>query len=609
MTNAYSYIRMSSAEQLKGHSLERQLKASREYAAEHGLTLIEDVTFEDLGVSAYKGDNIGKNAALGKFVTAAEAKLFPIGSVLLVENLDRLSREMMMPAINLLTRIVVAGVDVVTISDGHVYKNNADPMGIMYAVMNLARAHDESEMKSKRLTAAWANKRVKAKTGTEKLSSKCPSWLTLTADRKSFIVDEAKADIVRLIFKKALEGKGANLITSELNASGLKPISGNGDIWSRMTVTNIIRLESVTGTYQHFKNIGGKLTKHGEPIEDYYPRIIDQDVYLRVQKERRDRYTGSNGKRFTGGGGNRGDNQSNLFTHIAKCGYCNGAIRFDNKGSDPKKGGVYLNCINFKNGTGCIAKGWKYADFEKTFLTFVRSLDLKSIIEGTNQANEIENSQTKLISLREQKTITMGKIKPYWQRLEDLPDQAEFINIRIAELAKESKEIDIQIKSTEDQLEALSHNGHNLDDAELQNYVDMIQNPKSGDRFVLANRIKNIITSIKLHSVGHDYRKAIELVQSSDVDQDDKDRVIAELMPKRQGNNGRYFSIQFKNGNVQMVQQSKTDDPDIIELSVMGGKDKYIESSYPKRLQLIDKLTASEGMTDDEWSEIADPHS
>ena len=135
-----------------------------------------------------------------------------------------------------------------------------------------------------------------------------------------------------------------------------------------------------------------------------------------------------------------------------------------------------------------------------------------------------------------------------------------------------------------------------------KNYVDMILNPKSADRFMLANRIKNLITKINLYSVGHDYRKAIELVQSSDVPQDDKEKVIAELTPKRQGSNGRYFSINFKNGNVQLVQQSKTDNPTIIELSVMGGNEKSIESSYPKRLQLIDKLKASEGMTDEEWN-------
>ena len=345
-------------------------------------------------------------------------------------------------------------------------------LALYLAVTTMIRAHDEFEMKSKRLSAAWANKRVKAKAGTEKLSSKCPSWLTLTADRKSFIVDEAKADIVRLIFKKAMDGKGANLITSELNASGLKPISGQGEIWSRMTVTNIIRSEAVTGTYQHYKNIDGKLTKHGEPIENYYPRIIDQDIYLRVQKERRDRHTGSNGKRFTGGGGNRGDNQSNLFTHIAKCGYCGGVIRFDNKGNDPKKGGVYLNCINFKNGSGCISRGWKYGDFRRTFLTFVRTLDLKSIIEGSNQATEIENAQTKLISLQEQEYIISTNIKKNRRRQDAFPDQEDDIQSYINELTAESRDIGEQIKSVEDQLKSLSHHGSNVDD--FQNFKTML---------------------------------------------------------------------------------------------------------------------------------------
>ena len=133
----------------------------------------------------------------------------------------------------------------------------------------------------------------------------------------------------------------------------------------------------------------------------------------------------------------------------------------------------------------------------------------------------------------------------------------------------------------------------------------MIQNPKSADRFVLANRIKNLITRIDLYSVGSDYRKEIELVQASDTSQDDKDMVIAELTPKRQGTNGRYFSIHFKNGNAQRVRQNKNDDPEIIELSVMAGSEKYVESNHPEYMRVIDRLTASQGMSDEEGDELA----
>ena len=72
---AYSYLRMSTELQLKGDSRSRQLEASREYAEKNNLDFVQDFEFEDLGVSAYKGQNI-QHGALGRFLTAiSEGKI------------------------------------------------------------------------------------------------------------------------------------------------------------------------------------------------------------------------------------------------------------------------------------------------------------------------------------------------------------------------------------------------------------------------------------------------------------------------------------------------------------------------------------------------------
>ena len=53
MRKAYTYIRFSTPEQLKGNSLRRQLEAGpNQYAAKMGMT-ISDTTFRDLGLSAF----------------------------------------------------------------------------------------------------------------------------------------------------------------------------------------------------------------------------------------------------------------------------------------------------------------------------------------------------------------------------------------------------------------------------------------------------------------------------------------------------------------------------------------------------------------------------
>jgi Resolvase, N terminal domain len=68
-SQAYSYIRFSSPQQMQGDSLRRQTEASEEYAAAHGLRLDYSLNLRDLGVSAYRGRNSTEGALAG-FMTA-----------------------------------------------------------------------------------------------------------------------------------------------------------------------------------------------------------------------------------------------------------------------------------------------------------------------------------------------------------------------------------------------------------------------------------------------------------------------------------------------------------------------------------------------------------
>src|SRR6266550_2141729 len=106
---AFSYLRMSSAAQLAGDSLRRQLSAAREYATKHNLDLQEDDQLSDLGVSAFAGANVAEGAGLGGFIAAVRAGKVPPGSVLLVEDLDRLSRQAILKSIGLLVELLSSG--------------------------------------------------------------------------------------------------------------------------------------------------------------------------------------------------------------------------------------------------------------------------------------------------------------------------------------------------------------------------------------------------------------------------------------------------------------------------------------------------------------------
>jgi len=87
---AYSYVRWSSSKQTKGDSLFRQTKAVTDYAKEHGLTL-DSSTYQDHGVSAYRGDNV-VSGKLGTFLKAIDDEKIGTPCYLLVDTLDRITR-------------------------------------------------------------------------------------------------------------------------------------------------------------------------------------------------------------------------------------------------------------------------------------------------------------------------------------------------------------------------------------------------------------------------------------------------------------------------------------------------------------------------------------
>src|SRR4051794_35478661 len=100
---AYSYLRYSSPQQSTGDSVRRQMEASAAWCKRNNVTL--DTTLRDNGVSAFKGKHrTAENAdthALARFLAAVESGKVKPGSYLILESLDRLTREAIVPAVNL----------------------------------------------------------------------------------------------------------------------------------------------------------------------------------------------------------------------------------------------------------------------------------------------------------------------------------------------------------------------------------------------------------------------------------------------------------------------------------------------------------------------------
>ncbi len=90
---AIGYVRFSTPEQAKGDSERRQVAATEAWCRRNGIALDGSLSLRGLGVPAYRGKHRSDKAALGQFLEAVKQGEVPKGSFLIIENLDRLTRE------------------------------------------------------------------------------------------------------------------------------------------------------------------------------------------------------------------------------------------------------------------------------------------------------------------------------------------------------------------------------------------------------------------------------------------------------------------------------------------------------------------------------------
>jgi DNA invertase Pin-like site-specific DNA recombinase len=286
MRHAFSYARFSTSEQRDGRSLKRQEEAARAYCQRHDLKL-DQQSFTDLGVSAYHGAN-ATHGDLGRFLELVQDGRIPKGSVLVVENSDRLTRLPPDEATAVIMAIVSAGVDVATISPEALYTATTIHQPSTWIPLQVAfcLAHEESRKKAERLADAWEAKRDTA--GKIKLTKHGPAWLQLTQDRTGWVVLEDKARWVRRIFALALEGCGVNRISEVLHRECPQGLTGKG--WQPSYIRCLLRSRSVLGEYQPHKGTGAKKGRKssrqacGEPVKNYFPAVIDEDDFYCVER-------------------------------------------------------------------------------------------------------------------------------------------------------------------------------------------------------------------------------------------------------------------------------------------------------------------------------------
>jgi len=320
-------LRFSTPAQALGQSEERQLKAAQDYADKHGLSLLEGDKLSDMGLSAFRGLN-RTSGALSGFLEAVRTGRIPRGTVLIVEAMDRLSRESPLRALNQFSEIILAGIKLVTLKDGLIHDEasvDAQPYRLFHSLALMIAANAESSLKSGRVSEAWASKRRRAKDG-HVLTPIRPAWVDLIDGK--LVANREGAKTVLRIFHDVAAGMGCYTVAKRLQAEWMKtgnypPLSGDRKTagWNKSRIREIIISDAPLGAlHTHTKSKDGKNRIPGEKIERYYPVIVDQTLANRARAAIASRSFGK------AGAGRKGTVYSNLLSGIAKCGVCGGSM-------------------------------------------------------------------------------------------------------------------------------------------------------------------------------------------------------------------------------------------------------------------------------------------
>ncbi|RSM23582.1 hypothetical protein C5B78_18690 [Aeromonas salmonicida] len=433
---AYSYIRFSTPKQAQGDSYRRQLQQAMDYCAEHNLQL-DDKTIDDFGTSAFRGANMTEGA-LGRFVDAVKHGEIEQGSYLLVESVDRLSRQAVEEALEQFLAIIRAGIVIVTLSDKQVFcKGQVDFTKLIVSIVYMARANDESEMKSRRSRAAWSNGREQARKNNKVIAnSRLPSWLTRNGDQ--IVTIPERVAIVNEMFEMAKSGCGYEQIAKVFLEKGYKTFGKEAD-WRPAGIQAVIKSQAVIGVFQPHVIENGHRVPSDEPILGYYPTIVSPALFEEVQHliSKRNKHSGSYRK----------GTFNNLFSGVLRC-QCGESLRYQNKGraGSPRN---YLVCPK-QNTAGCKLPNMLYDKVEPQLLQAVFLLNrvMKQRVEGEDKTIALK---TTLAELRVQLEVETQKRKKAAQLVLDNDNDADY-RVLFEQCKKKTQALEEKIKRAESDL-------------------------------------------------------------------------------------------------------------------------------------------------------------
>jgi site-specific DNA recombinase len=344
----YARVSYDDRKRSEGLNLDSQLEMGREYADEHGYTIVAELPEDDRGVS-------GADLDLPKLTEALEMARAGELDVLVTRELDRFAR-------GLAKQLVVeqefkrAGVDVEYVLE----KYDDTPEGQLQKNVRAVIAEYEREKITQRMTRGRRNK---VKDGNVLVHGKPPyGYRLVEKDSKRVLeIHEPEARIIRLVFQWYINGDEAGKplsmrkIAAKLTRMGVPTWSdihctkmrkvGNRRQWYSSNINKILHREAYKGKWNYGQR--NNRTNTNNPQEHWLeldvPALVSVEVWEAAQQQMR--LNPAFAKRHT--------QHNYLMQRRLTCGKCNHAMRSSCRTS---QGRVYkyYNCCSEN---GCTAQG------------------------------------------------------------------------------------------------------------------------------------------------------------------------------------------------------------------------------------------------------------
>lgn len=352
----FVYLRFSSDGQADGYSFERQRRAAQDRLNRWSLPSdIQVEWLEDPGFSAYTGRH-ARRGQLGRFIHRVQSGELKNG-LFICERVSRASRQGSLALLSMLNILLENGFTIQFLEETDSFDRHHLPafLGTQLAIY-ADIAHMESKAKSEFSKANWDKRRRLAAEQGEAFTSECPNWLTVVGGKYEPIPERVAA--IRTIYALARDGWGISRLVRYANQNSL-PVPGKGTSWHTSLVNRVLSNAALVGRFQPHRNVDGKRVPFGDAIENYYPVVLDVDLFSAVQSQRAK--AASFPKR-------RDDNNYNYLMGLAKCS-CGGSWRRMNKNSGAQAGYALYSCSNRVRGESqCPNVSAKAFDFQ--FVSF-----------------------------------------------------------------------------------------------------------------------------------------------------------------------------------------------------------------------------------------------